>query len=185
MDEAMVRWLRKITPIPEATKIFSLMLRREYDQRYAQLRKAQMKSQGVIAEIEEMQLKLAKGHAEGRYTDKVYDQLSKEYENRLIAIQIVNNEVKIEQYDIETICNFTNAFLGDLAKPYLIGDVGQKRLLLSLIFEKKLIWENGDFQTPKLAPDFALIDTLSDHDVNLGGVDGTRTRDLLRDRETL
>ncbi len=175
MDGAMVNLLRNITPVEESVKLFTLMLHREYDQRYAELKRAQSKSEKKIADIEQLQLNLAKGHAEGRYSDEVFDQLKKENENKLIATQIVNNEVKLDQYKIDEICNFANAFLKDLAKPYLIGDVGQKRLLLGLILEEKLVWENGAFQTPHLARDFALIEGVVATNGNLGGDGGIRT----------
>lgn len=180
MRKVMVRLLRKITPNEEAVKLFTLTLHREYDQRYSELKTAQGKSDKVVTDLEDMQLKLAKGHAQGRYSDDVFDELKKENDNKLIAARMVGNDIKIEQYDIEAICNFANAFLKDLAKPYLIGDVGQKRLLLSLIFEEKLVWKDGGFQTPQLCRDFALIGSTTTSIANLSGVDEARTRDLFR-----
>jgi DNA invertase Pin-like site-specific DNA recombinase len=168
VNEAVVELLKKITPNPNYLKAFLLMLKRDYEKRRDKFFGNRNKMEEQVETIKWKQKQLIKGHMEGRYSDSIFDEMSKEFEHEMIAARTGLNESIINQYQIEEIINFSKVFMTDLSKPFIHGTPGQVRILLSSIFPKNLIMDNGVIRTPELASFFTYLSSSG----SLGGAEG-------------
>ena len=178
IEKAIVKLLRKITPTQGTIEMFNLLLYEEYYERYTKLETKQKQAEKDTLELRQMMVKLVKGHTQGKYPDDVFDEMKAEFEHEMIAKQTILNESIIKKYDIDSVVNFSKAFLKDLAKPYIIGEPEQKITLISSIFPEGLTWKNNLFELPKLNSMFAYLSGQEP----LGGTEGSRTLDFSRDR---
>ena len=108
--------------------------------------------------------------------------------DKITAKKTLKHESVLEQLNIETFCTFMYQFLEDLSKVWLTGTLEQQQILLSSIFSEDLVWDNNAYRTTGIKQNFLPIQANRGKDnafVPLGGVNGTRTRDLFRDREAL
>ncbi len=130
----------------------------------------------------EEKLKLATTQSGFQIIEKEIERIKSEIEEATIK----RSKVEDTEVDIQTIINSAKYWMEHLEELVLnVPNPLSRATLFGQIFENPPTYEELKNGTPELSPLFALNEAFNTGDSQLSGVDGTRTRNLPRDRRIL
>lgn len=157
MEEALVNFLRKITPTMECLKLFISLLRRDYMKRVEILRKKKGAADVELAKLYQQRQAIIEKNLSGVYSDDIFREQNALLEDRIVKARLAKDDTLIKKYNLEELVQFIEQFFADLGKTYLESSLMQKRALLSSIFASKLSWNYPGYSDCQISPIYQAI----------------------------
>lgn len=175
MEEALVKFLREITPTMECLKLFISLLRRDYMKRVEILRKKKSAADIELAKLYEQRQAMIEKNLSGVYSDEIFKEQNALLEDRIVKARMAKDDTLIKKYNLEELVQFIEQFFADLGKTYLESSLMQKRALLSSIFASKLSWSYPGFSNCQISPIYQAIRDFPNDSAPVGDPAGIRT----------
>lgn len=155
--------LKSIKPTPEVMKLFDSMVFNEWDKTIDDAQRQADIVENRIAKYKDELQELSRGVDREILTEDEAKEKAKEIRTRMLLLGIEKSDIRIEQYNKEIVREFTEHFLLNLDKLWVILDLPKRQAFLDKIFPVGIICNNKrEIRTTKLSPSFALIQSLSE-----------------------
>ena len=109
----------------------------------------------------------------GTYTDDVYQEQSKIYEDRITAAELVLGKTIYDRYNIDDVTKFMKDKFSDLGKTYLKSEPGERRVLLGSICPTGLAWRYSGLSNQQFSPQYQAILDVREDDFALSTASGS------------
>jgi hypothetical protein len=107
----------------------------------------------------------------GTYTDDVYKEQSKIYEDRITSAELVLGKTIYDKYNIGDVEKFMKEKFSDLGKTYVESEPGERRVLLGSICPAGLAWRYSGLSNQQFSPQYQAILSVRDTDLALSTPD--------------
>src|SRR3989344_3833055 len=177
MEEALVKFLREITPTMECLKLFIALLRRDYMKRVEILRRQKAAADVELTKLYEQRQGIIEKNLGGVYSDEIFKEKNALIEEKIIRARMTKDDTLVKRYNLEELVKFIEQFFADLGKTYLNASLTQKRALLSSIFASKLAWSYPGYSNCQISPIYQAIRDFPNSSAPVGDPKGIRTPD--------
>ena len=177
MEEALVKFLREITPTMECLKLFIALLRRDYMKRVEILRRQKAAADVELTKLYEQRQGIIEKNLGGVYSDEIFKEQNALIEEKIIRARMTKDDTLVKRYNLEELVKFIEQFFADLGKTYLNASLTQKRALLSSIFASKLAWSYPGYSNCQISPIYQAIRDFPNSSAPVGDPKGIRTPD--------
>ena len=170
IDEAHKQFLNilsQLKPTERVLKLFSALVFEEWDVSIAKSRNEASIIENQVTQLENKLTTISESNSKGILSDDEAKARAEETRREIAVLKIERFDYKIEEYDTETVKNFTEAFLTNLDKLWMELDLAHKQQLQQQIFPKGLVCKNKKVRTTSLASSFELMKALKDENFNL------------------
>ena len=184
VEKEVLKTLELVKPTPEALNLFKLVVTRTYEQDIAGLKKGQETQEEEVKALKNVRQRIVEKNLAGVYSDEVFKEQNALIEDRIIAATVAIKDHIIPRYELEEAVDFAIALFSNLVKAYQFSLPAQQKALLCSIYPSGLVWNYPEISNTEISPYYQAICASAPTQYSACGADGTRTRDLLLDRET-
>ncbi len=159
--------LKSLSPSKRVVKLFNDMVFSEWDKSIeGNKTEAKLKDE-EIKQLEDEITSYAKSNSKGILTDSEAKSRIQTARNEIAVLQVERADVKIDQYNTETVRNFTESFLANLDRLWNELDLTQKQALQNDIFPVGVVCENKEIRITTLSQSFEAIKAIQDGNFDL------------------
>ncbi len=175
-ETSYLKFMAQFQPKRKFVGLFTEMVKERWQARRSLSSSRQAEVEKEIENLKSVRANLIRKNAEGVYGDDVLKEALTGIENELIIKNIVKNEAKMEQIDIDVVVNFMNNYLWDLPKAWKEGQLFQKKKLSGSIFPKNVVFDGKEFRTAEIGLAYERMNQLAATPVSSWVMYGSRTR---------
>ncbi len=188
-EETFLSFLEKVCPSPELSELFRRVVIDIYETKLGQEIEIRKPIQDKLKALEEQRVRLEQLVEQGAYTIEKYKERVNEIDIETATLQASFSDTNITVSEMETCVNRSMKFLEHLPTTWIKLSGKEKLKLHEILLPKGIYIENSEVRTPQIATIFTDLVKLSKGEelslVNQYGSNGTRTRNLSRDRRML
>ena len=173
LDDSLIEFLHSITPPKEKLELFLMLLRKGFNQNFASLMAKREKAESEVMLQKKLRQTLVEKNLMGTYTDDVYKEQSKIYEDRITAAELVLGKTIYDKYNIGDVEKFMKEKFSDLGKTYVESEPGERRVLLGSICPAGLAWRYSGLSNQQFSPQYQAILGVRDTDLALSTASGS------------
>ncbi len=159
--------LSSIRPTERVLKLFNQLVFDEWNESIEHRRKEAEILDVQIQSLENKITSISEGNAKGILTDDEAKTRAEEARKDIAILRIERSDIRIEQYNTESIKNFTSNFLLNVDKLWLNMELTQQQALQKEIFPEGLLVKNHKIRTVGMARSFELIQAMENPNFNL------------------
>ena len=166
--------LASLKPSKRAIRLFSEMVFEEWDETIEQCQKEARLKEEQIERLETQVTGIALSNSKGILNDEEAKERINRIRSEIAVLRIEKSDIKIDQYDTETVKNFTETFLTNLDRLWTELDLAQRQVLQTEIFPDGVVCQNKEVRTNRLSQSFELIEALNTQNttfVSAGGIE--------------
>ncbi len=175
VEQALVSFLKQITPTPQCIELFITLMRRNYMKRIAILKKRKEEADTELTKLYAFRQTLIEKNISGVYSDEIFKEQNAIVEDKITAIHTTKDDTLLQRYNLEEVAKFVKAYFSDLGSTYLKSNLIQKKALLSSLIDTKLSWNYPGFSNTEISTVYHSILQFGDSSVSLSAGGGTRT----------
>lgn len=153
--------VRGVQPKKELASLFTEMVKERWQARYSHLIDNQKKYEEGLEALYTVRKRLVEKNLKGIYSDEVFKEQMDLIEDRILVTKSNNSEANLQKIDMKIVTTFMKNFLWNLDKAWIEGSLNQRKLLTGSIFPENLVFDNGEFRTPKLGQCYEAIGQFS------------------------
>lgn len=180
VEQAMINFLRKITPTPECLELFIVLLRRNYMKRITALKKKKEGADIELSKLYTQRQTLIEKNLAGVYSDEVFKEQNAIIEEKIVAARVTKDDTLLQKYNLEEVVKFMKSFFVDLGSTYQKANLTQKKALLCSLIGSKLSWSYPGLANTEISPLYQAIRDIGSKSVSLSAAGGSRTHTTLR-----
>ncbi len=163
LNDSLIEFLHSITPPKKKLEVFIMLLRKGFNQSFNSLMVKREKAESELLLQKRLMGVLVEKNLMGTYTDEVYKEQSKIYEDRITAAELVLGKTVYDKYNFTDIEKFMRDKFKDLGKTYLKSEPGVRRVLLGSICPSGLAWRYSGLSNQQFSPQYqAILDVRED-----------------------
>ena len=152
--------LTSLRPSKRVIRLFCEMVFNEWDNSIANLKKEAELKEKQIGNLENELTGIALSNSKGILNDEEAKQRADKIRNDIVVLKIERSDVKIDEYDTETVKAFTETFLTNTDRLWRELELPQKQALQNLIFPKGVVCQDKNIRTTTLSQSFEIIEAL-------------------------
>lgn len=156
-----------IKPSKRVLKMFVNMVFSEWEESINERKKEALILEEQIKVLEDKLTAIAEGNSKRILTDEEAQENAEKVRKDLIPLKVARSDIRIEQYNTESVKNFTESFLTHLDKLWLNLELPHKQALQNDIFIDGVVGEKTKIRISKLSSSFELIQQMEHEKVNL------------------
>ncbi len=162
LNDSLIEFLHTITPPKEKLELFLLLLRKNFNQSFNSLMAKREKAESEVTLQKKLRQALVEKNLLGTYTDDIYQEQSKIYEDRIAAAELVLGKTIYDKYNIDDVTKFIKDKFSDLGRTYVESEPGERRVLLGSICPAGLAWRYSGLSNQQFSPQYkAILDVRS------------------------
>lgn len=124
----------------EYTNFYMSFFENIYEKRLVRIKQKRIRTTSQIQRLRDLRQTLIDKNLAGIYSDVDFKEQLGLIEEQLQNMAIFSNEASLNKYSKENAKNYIEKIVTDLPRAYEVCDIKQKRMLISLLFPKGLIW---------------------------------------------
>lgn len=158
--------LSSLKPSKRVLKLFTSMVFNEWDKTIEITKHEAKLKDEEIARLDRKLTSIAESNSKGILTDEEARKRAEEIRQELTVLKVERSDIRIEQYDTETVKSFTENFLGSFDRLWAELDLTQKQALQTQIFPNGIVCEKKEIRTTTLSQSFEMIEALKANNFN-------------------
>ncbi|MHB8442757.1 MAG: recombinase family protein [Patescibacteria group bacterium] len=152
VDEELKKRLTKLNPTKEGLDFYCNWLLKTYNKKYRELQKNKSISDDRINKLYALRQVLIEKNLAGTYSDEIFKEQNSAIEEKIIVAQTAKNDALIDKYNINSITEFINDKMSDLAKTYANSGLSELRCFLGSIFPSGFSWDYPGCSNRDISP---------------------------------
>ncbi len=150
-------FLQKMSPSEKGLQFYISCLVKTFNEKSKKLRQARGAANEEINKLKALRQVLIEKNLAGIYTDELFKEQNAAIEKKIIAAQATKSDAVIEQYNIDSIVEFLNTKLFNLAETYTSSTLSQLRCLLGTLFPSGIVWNFPGCSNEVISPIYQAI----------------------------
>ncbi|MDC0449057.1 recombinase family protein [bacterium] len=162
-EKEFVEILESIKPSKDTVESFTALLKSKYNDAYRKLTSETRILEKELEKLRHQRKILVQKNLTGIYDDELFCEQDEELKNKIVVKKVQISESSMEKLDIDTICDFANHFLNNIAQTWRKADLATKQRLQEIIFPEGVQYCFPGFRTTVLS---CLFNVLMDYDAS-------------------
>ncbi len=172
VEELLLGILKQITPSKECYNLFIDFIYKAYYERLSRLTKIKQEADREIDNLKLLRKSLIEKNLSGVYSDEIFKEQNAMIEDKMTKALIAKDDATLDKYNIDKVTSFIKTILADLGETYKRSNIKQVKVLLSLVFPKRLIWNYNGTLDYAISPIYQSIMSFDKSPFPLGAGDG-------------
>lgn len=158
MERKFIKLLEKITPCEEFLDAFEATVIKYWESEGQVLKIASESYVKELNRLEEKKERLIQMRADKELSLEEFTKAKEAVENKIIGLKVSSNEVKTDEFNIQSDLEYAKLFLKDVARQWQDMNVDQQQRLQKRIFPNGIIYDRTKeiYRTAILSPIFRL-----------------------------
>lgn len=140
LENAVIVQLQNMQWTPKAIEFLLFLITKKYKQRLAIIQRLNKTGLQTIDSLKAQQQTLIEKNLSGVYSDEIFIEQNNIFKKKLQQAQLTQSNSFLELYSPDKVNGIVSNFASSINNLYKRLDIGQKRVLFSLIFRTKPLW---------------------------------------------